>query len=93
MIDQQKADGSVGGLQSQTKLELERVAEVTRVVGDSGIFPGHVVHPGQREVVKSGEACLIDNRAGHCGEACHRRDRGGEEGERNRATTVVLPRR
>ena len=81
--------GAWEDLSSRPSWSLEGVAEVGGVVGD-GIIPARVVHPGQGEVVESGEAGLIDDGARHSGESGHGRDRGSKEGEGNGAATVVL---
>ena len=46
--------------------------------------------PSEGEVIEAGEAGFVDDGAGHGGEAGHGRERGGEEGERDGAASVVL---
>jgi len=90
MVNDEEPDGSVGGLEFQTQLDLEGLAEVGRVVSDGSVFPGGVMSPGQGEVVESREACLIDDGARDHGESGHGRERRGQEGKRNSAATIVL---
>src|ERR1700748_2334517 len=89
MVDEEEAYRSVGGFECQAQLGFERVAEGCSVVGD-GLISAAIVHPGQREVVKSGEAGLIDDGTRHSGESGHGRDGGSQEREGNGPATEVL---
>ena len=90
MIDDEKADGRVGGFEFQSQLVLESFAEADRVLGDGLVSARSVVHPREGEVVEPGYAGLIDDWTRHRGETSHRGDGSREEREGDCAATVVL---
>jgi hypothetical protein len=89
VVDDEEVDGGVGRFELEAELGFEGFAECGGIVGD-GFIPGGVVHPAQGEVVESGEAGLIDDRARHGRESGHGGDRSGEEGKSNGAAAEVL---
>ena len=47
VVDDEEADGGVGGFEFQAELGFEGVAEGGDVVGDGGVFRSGIVHPGK----------------------------------------------
>lgn len=89
MVDDEEADGGVGGFEFQAELRIEGLVEVGDVVA-GGVIAGWVVHPGESEVIESGQAGLIDDGARGRGETGHGGDRGRKESEGDGSATVVL---